>query len=75
MKTLNIPTTRTALDAFMARKAQIDAALKDLQTISDDHFETNPDAINWADVGTITEIAKRLDSALAFAREYIGAEG
>jgi hypothetical protein len=28
-----------------------------LQTLSDDHFNTHPDEINWADVGTLEHYA------------------
>jgi len=27
--------------------------LSRLKALSDDHFNTNPEAINWADVGTL----------------------
>ena len=37
-----------ALDAFMAKKAEIDAMLARLTALSDDHFETSPDEINGA---------------------------
>ena len=46
-----------ALDAFMTTKLQIDAMLKRLQALSNDHFETNPDEINWGDVGTLNHYA------------------
>lgn len=35
-----------ALDAFIAAKAEIDVMLERLKTLSDDHFETNPDEIS-----------------------------
>ncbi len=31
-----------------------------LNSLSDDHFETNPDEINWGDVGTLTHYASLL---------------
>ena len=49
-----------ALDAFMTTKLQIDAMLKRLQALSNDHFETNPDEINWGDVGTLNHYASLL---------------
>ena len=49
-----------ALDAFMARKAEIDAMLARLTALSGDHFETNPDEINWGHVGTLGHYASLL---------------
>jgi hypothetical protein len=39
-----------ALNAFTARKAEIDARLARLQALSDDHFNAHPDEVGWADV-------------------------
>ena len=36
------------------------AMLARLVALSDDHFNTNPDAINWGDVGTLTHYRDRL---------------
>ena len=60
-----MPTRRTtdnsqALDAFMTAKFQIDAMLDRLKALSDDHFETHPDAINWGHVGTLNHYASLL---------------
>ncbi|MGI3213304.1 hypothetical protein ACROSR_19650 [Roseovarius tibetensis] len=49
-----------ALIAFIAKKAEIDEMLSRLQRLSDDHFETNPDEINWGDVGTLEHYASLL---------------
>ena len=49
-----------ALDAFMATKFQIDAMLDRLKALSDDHFETHPNEINWGDVGTLNHYASLL---------------
>jgi hypothetical protein len=49
-----------ALDAFIITKAQIDALLERLKALSDDHFETHPDEINWCDVGTLNHYASLL---------------
>lgn len=51
---------QTALDAFIARKAEIDAALARLQALSDDHFDYAPDDINWGHVGTLAHYAELL---------------
>jgi len=49
-----------ALAAFMARKAEIDTMLARLQGLSDEHFSTSPDEINWGDVGTLAHYAAKL---------------
>ncbi len=46
-----------ALAAFMEKKAEIDAMLAHLQRLSDDHFNTHPDEINWGHVGTLEHYA------------------
>ena len=57
---------QTALDAFIDRKAEIDAMLNRLQTLSDEHFGYSPDDINWGHVGTLAyyaELLKRITDA------------
>ena len=49
-----------ALNAFISAKAEIDTMLERLTTLSDDHFETNPDEINWGDVSTLNHYASLL---------------
>ena len=49
-----------ALDAFLAAKVDIDTMLLRLKTLSDDHFETHPDEITWADVGTLNHYGSLL---------------
>jgi len=49
-----------ALNAFITAKADIDAMLERLQSLSDDHFNTHPDEINWSDVGTLNHYAELL---------------
>ena len=49
-----------ALDAFMTPKFQIDAMLARIKALSDDHFDTDPDAIHWGDVGTLNHYASLL---------------
>ena len=46
-----------ALAAFVAKKAEIDERLARLQALSDDHFNSHPDEINWGDVGTLEHYA------------------
>ncbi|MDP2738735.1 MAG: hypothetical protein Q8O82_08545 [Pseudorhodobacter sp.] len=49
-----------ALNAFMAAKHEIDTMLARIQTLSDDHFETNPDEIHWGHVGNLDKYASLL---------------
>jgi len=49
-----------AIDAFIAAKLEIDGMLTRLQALSDDHFNTNPDEINWTDVGTLEHYRAKL---------------
>ena len=49
-----------ALDAFIAAKTEIDAMLERLAALSDDHFETHPDEINWGHVGTLNHYVSLL---------------
>ena len=49
-----------AVDAFMTTKFQIDAMLERLKGLSDDHFETHPDEINWGHVGTLNHYVSLL---------------
>ena len=52
--------TASALDAFIAKKAEIDAMLERIKALSDDHFDTSPDEINWGHVGTLEHYASLL---------------
>ena len=56
-----------ALAAFVSKKAEIDAMLTRLQTLSADHFGYAPDHITWNHVGSLehyAELLKRItDSA------------
>lgn len=49
-----------ALDAFLAKKAEIDTMLARLQALSADHFEASPDEVNWGHVGTLGHYAELL---------------
>jgi hypothetical protein len=51
---------RTALDAYIARKTEIDAMLARLTMLSDEHFNVAPDEVTWADVGTLAHYAELL---------------
>ena len=60
MTTRRAASNDKALDAFIAAKAEIDAMLERLKALSDDHFETHPDEINWGHVGTLNHYASLL---------------
>jgi hypothetical protein len=49
-----------ALDAFIAAKLEIDTVLERLKALRDDHFETDPDEINWGHVGTLNHYRAKL---------------
>ena len=52
-----------ALDAFIARKAEIDTMLERIAALSADHFDVSPDDVHWGHVGTLahyTELLKRI---------------
>jgi hypothetical protein len=49
-----------AIDAFIAAKLEIDDMLARLAALSDEHFNTNPDEINWGHVGTLDHYRARL---------------
>ena len=52
--------TRKAIDAFIAKKVEIDAMLARIAKLSDDHFGADPDTVNWGDVGTLEDYARHL---------------
>ena len=60
MTTRRTADNSKALDAFIAAKAEIDTMLDRLKALSDDHFETHPDEINWGHVGTLNHYASLL---------------
>ena len=49
-----------ALSAFLGKKDEIDEMLARLVSLSDDHFNTHPDEVNWADVGSLEHYASLL---------------
>jgi hypothetical protein len=52
--------TRKAIDAFIAKKAEIDAMIERIVKLSDDHFGADSDKVNWGDVGTLEDYARHL---------------
>ena len=51
---------RTALDAYIAKKIEIDTMLARLKALSDEHFNVGPDEINWCHVGDLAHYAELL---------------
>ena len=49
-----------ALNAFIARKAEIDAMLERITMLSADHFDVSPDDVHWGHVGTLAHYAELL---------------
>jgi hypothetical protein len=49
-----------SLEAFLAKKAEFDALLADLQRMSDDHFSADPETVLWGHVGTLEHWNSRL---------------
>ena len=49
-----------ALQEFMAKMAQAQELLTELQAHVDDHMGTNPDEINWGHVGSAGYMAEKL---------------
>lgn len=62
-----------AVDAFLAKKAEIDTMLARLQALSADHFEVITDEVNWGHVGTLghyAELLKRITDAAFHEGEH-----
>ncbi len=49
-----------ALQEFITFKSEFDQLLNRLKTLSDNHFEIDPDDINWANVGDLNYYIKEL---------------
>ena len=56
-----------ALNAFLAKKVEIDEALERMQQYSNEYFHCYPDEINWGDVGTLEHFARLLKDITDFA--------
>ena len=64
-----------ALNTFLGKKTEIDEMLGRLQALSEDHFNSHPDEINWGDVGTLDHYAsllKRITDSAFGEGEYAG---
>ena len=61
LRTAKVQNSReAALAAFLDKKAEIDEMLARLALLSDNHFKSQPDEINWGDVGTLEHYASLL---------------
>ena len=60
MKQTMITSNAKAIAAFLGKKAEIDERLARLASLSDNHFNSHPDKINWGDVGTLEHYASLL---------------
>ena len=49
-----------AIESFLATKRRIDDMLARIQTLSADHFNTDPDSVHWGDVGTLNHYSSLL---------------
>lgn len=62
------PTPAATLQAtFIATKTDIDAMIARLQALSADHFNADPDALNWSHIGSLTHIQTSLRAITDFA--------
>ncbi len=62
----NSPDNRKALDAFIAKKIEIDEMLERLTALSADHFNVHPDEVHWGHVGTLqshADLLRRISDA------------
>ncbi|RBI82656.1 hypothetical protein DRV85_18175 [Rhodosalinus halophilus] len=66
-------TDDAALAAFVARKAEIDAALDRIRAASDDHFFASPEHVHWGHVTALadhTALLKRITDAIYAEGEH-----
>ena len=71
-------TNDAALAAFIARKAEIDAALDRIRAASDGHFFASPEDVNWGHVTALADHAvllKRITDAVYAEGEHAPRRG
>jgi len=49
-----------SLEAFLAKKAEFDALLAELQQASDDHFGADPEAVLWGEAAWLHDATAKL---------------
>jgi hypothetical protein len=60
------PANDAALAAFITRKAEIDAMLERLASLSDEHFGLAPEDVHWGHVGDLGHVIEKLREASDF---------
>jgi len=55
------------LQEFMAKMAQAQTLLAELQTYVDDHMEVSPDDVNWGTVGSAGYMVEKLIKLIDWA--------
>ena len=68
-------SNQDALAAFVQKKAEIDAMLSRLQSLSDEHFNYSTDEISWDHLGTLgyyAELLKRVTDSAFHEGEHAG---
>ncbi len=59
-KTATAAAKAAALASFTLNKARIDLMLARLTALSADHFNLDPETVNWGDAGTLAAYADKL---------------
>jgi hypothetical protein len=49
-----------SLEAFLAKKAEFDVLLAELQQMSADHFGADPEAVLWGEAANLSDWTRRL---------------
>jgi hypothetical protein len=49
-----------SLEAFLAKKAEFDALLVELQQASEDHFGADPEAVLWGEAACLADATAKL---------------
>jgi hypothetical protein len=57
-------TKQTALSAFVAECNRAQELINKLQEMVDNHFNTNPDTVNWCDLGSVVYATDMLQTAI-----------
>lgn len=60
MKACHKPNQQRSLAGFLARKAEFDALIAELQQASADHFDTDPETVLWGETTWLTDATAKL---------------
>ena len=55
--------TNTALNAYISKIGEIQAQLAELQSKADNHFDNDPEAVNWGHVGDLNSVLSLIKQA------------